>query len=212
MSCPPLICPSNYLLTYKLWPSTYTYHRLLMSGQNLHKLDPKHTMGFASTNKINKNHRREFDWACWSYPAQGFFWCGVGFTAYLVMGGWARGFLTYLASFLCQVKKIFPSGNWTANHLVWKMGTSPLSLGSLGSSRTFCFHHNKWCHECCSLGHFTWNLKSQVNWCNASCWDHESWDSPLHMGPQVLSPKYEMATLFEGEAWDLSWELGWAKS
>ena len=34
-------------------------------------------------------------------------------------------------------------------------------------------------------------------------------------GPQALSPKYDMnaymATLFEGEAWDLCWELGLAK-
>ena len=39
---------------------------------------------------------------------------------------------------------------------------------------------------------------------------------PLHTGSQFLSPNYDMdvymATLFEGEAWDLCCELGRAKS
>ena len=39
---------------------------------------------------------------------------------------------------------------------------------------------------------------------------------PLYIGSQVLSPKYDMdaynmATLSGGEAWDLCWELDWAK-
>ena len=46
----------------------------------------------------------------------------------------------------------------------------------------------------------------EVNPCNLKCWDHRSWYLPLHMGSQVLSPKYDMdaymITLFGGETWD----------
>ena len=56
----------------------------------------------------------------------------------------------------------------------------------------------------------------EVNMCNLSHWEHESWDLALHTGSQVLSSGYDMdacmATLYEGEAWDLCWELGRAKS
>ena len=51
----------------------------------------------------------------------------------------------------------------------------------------------------------------RVNPCNLDCWEHGSWDLPLYIGSQVLSPKYNMdaymATLIGGEAWDLCWEL-----
>jgi hypothetical protein len=43
----------------------------------------------------------------------------------------------------------------------------------------------------------------EVNPCNLNDWKHESLDLPLHIGPQVLSPNYDMdaymATLFVGE-------------
>ena len=61
------------------------------------------------------------------------------------------------------------------------------------------------------------SLKSlEVKPCNLNHWEHESWDSPLHMGSQVLNPKYDTyahtAKLFEGDGWDLCWELSRAKS
>ena len=50
----------------------------------------------------------------------------------------------------------------------------------------------------------------EVNPSNLSRREHESWNLPLHTGSQVLSPKYDMhaymATLSEGEAWDLNEE------
>ena len=53
----------------------------------------------------------------------------------------------------------------------------------------------------------------EVNPCNLRCWEHGSWDLPLHTWFQILSPKYDMdahmARVFEGEAWDLCSELGW---
>ena len=58
------------------------------------------------------------------------------------------------------------------------------------------------------------SYRSQVlshlrSWCNLSHWEHGGWDLPLHMGPQVLSPKFDMnaymVTLFGGEAWDVCW-------
>jgi len=57
------------------------------------------------------------------------------------------------------------------------------------------------------------NSKSlEVNLCNLSHWEHQSWDLSLHMGSHVLSPKYDMdvymATFLGGEAQDLCWELG----
>ena len=42
--------------------------------------------------------------------------------------------------------------------------------------------------------------------------EHGSWDYQLHTGSQVLGPNYDMnaymATLFEGEVWDLYCKLG----
>ena len=56
----------------------------------------------------------------------------------------------------------------------------------------------------------------EVNQCNLNRWEHGSWDLPLHTGLQVPSSRYDMdvcmAPRFGGEAWDLCWELGRAKS
>ena len=55
----------------------------------------------------------------------------------------------------------------------------------------------------------------KVNSWNLSRWEHGRWDLPLHMGSQVISPKYDvdayMATLFGGKTWDLCWELSLSK-
>ena len=55
----------------------------------------------------------------------------------------------------------------------------------------------------------------EVNPCILYCWEHRSWDLPLHTGSQVLSPKYDMdvymTTLFGGKAWDLCCEVGRVK-
>ena len=83
-------------------------------------------------------------WARWSYLAQESSWCRVGFTAYLVVCGLLVCYLpTYLPIYIYNF--YFPSSsrekisqresNRQPLHL--EMGTSPLSLGSLGSFRTF---------------------------------------------------------------------------
>ena len=52
----------------------------------------------------------------------------------------------------------------------------------------------------------------EVNPCNPSCWEHGSWDLPLHTESKVQNPKYDMdvyvVTLFRGEIEDLRWDLG----
>ena len=56
----------------------------------------------------------------------------------------------------------------------------------------------------------------EVNPCNLSRWEHGSLDLPLHTRSQNLMSKYDMdaymATFLGGEAQDLWWELGRAKS
>jgi hypothetical protein len=32
----------------------------------------------------------------------------------------------------------------------------------------------------------------EINPCNLNCREHESWDLPIHIGSQVLRPKYDM--------------------
>ena len=68
---------------------------------------------------------------------------------------------------------------------------------------------------------FTYSHRSQalnpksfeVNLCNLNHREHGSEDSPLHMG--LKSQAWHgclHGKLFEGEAWGLCWELGWAQS
>ena len=71
-------------------------------------------------------------WACWPYPAQESFWFKVGYNVYLAAGGLLASY--YLASFFRRVERRFHSGNRTTNHFIRKIGTSPLSPSSLGSS------------------------------------------------------------------------------
>ena len=71
-------------------------------------------------------------------------------------------------------------------------------------------------------GHSTWDPQAlgtkslEFNPYNLNHWERGSWDLPLHTRFQVLSPKYDMdaymATLSEGEAWDLCRELGREKN
>jgi hypothetical protein len=55
----------------------------------------------------------------------------------------------------------------------------------------------------------------EVYLCNLNRGDHGSWDLPLHLGFQVLNPKYamdaHMMTFFGAEVWKLCGDLGRAK-
>ena len=72
--------------------------------------------------------------------------------------------------------------------------------------------------QLCYISHGSQVLCSKslkVNPHNLNRWEHGSWDLSLHTGSPVLRPNNDMnaymATLFGGEAWNLCWELGWAK-
>ena len=82
----------------------------------------------------NTNQRQVMQreiWARWPYPTQESFWCRVGFTAYLVIGGLLASYLpTQL--FLSSREKI---SQWESKRqlLHLEMGTSPLSPGVISN-------------------------------------------------------------------------------
>jgi len=74
-----------------------------------------------------------WNWAYWSYLAQEFSWCRVGFTVYLAVGG--SWFSTYLASLFPSSREKISQSDRQPLHS--KMGTSPLSLGTFGNLSFF---------------------------------------------------------------------------
>ena len=71
-------------------------------------------------------------------------------------------------------------------------------------------------HSCVKsgmLGRFTQLPKSlEINVCNLSRWEHESWDLPLHTMSQTLSPKYDMTVIFGEETWNMCLAIGSKKN
>jgi hypothetical protein len=135
----------------------------------------------------------------------------------------------------CQVTLNLRSG-WSRVYTVSEKENQTFNCSIMLCWLTFCIHSCRlYPHKCLndhikSLPHLDKPIAGlradshripspkslEVNPCNLNHWEHGSWDFPLHMGSQVLSPKYDMhaymATLFEGEAWDLCCELGRAKN